>query len=104
MVGVAVETFDYNGTLLLVDSVDVHCIWIPNEDFTQLDYYEYLSDGKLYRSLKYTILERTENENGRRLVVQNGANIFAMLFWNDGDMVAFEMRDQVTLLTGELEY
>lgn len=104
LVGVNVQTYDTTGYLLVIDTADVHCVWTPNEDFSQLVYAEYLEDGKLFRSIKFSILDRSENDEVRRLIVQNGDDVFSMLFWKDGTMVVYEMGDQVTLLTGEVEY
>jgi len=104
LVGVNIETYDTTGLMLFADTADVHCVWRANEDYTNLHYTEYLANGTVFRTINFTILNRNENEDVRRLVVQNDANIFAMLFWKDGSMVAYEMRDEVMLLTGQVEY
>lgn len=104
LVGVQVEFYDTTGTLLSRDTSDVHCIWSFDEHYTKLTYAEYLSNGSLYRKIQYAILEKHENAEVRILIVQHRQDIFSMIFWKDGSMIAYEFGNEMAIFTGEIEY
>lgn len=104
LVGVQVEFYDYSGNLLSKDTSDVHCIWSINEERSQLHYAEYLSDGSVYRKIQFAIVSSYENKEVRNLIVQHQQDVFSMIFWKDGSLIAYEFQDEVALFTGEIEY
>jgi hypothetical protein len=105
LVGIEVVELDSARQFVGKHNADLHCLWTANSDYTQLDYSEYLADGSIYRSLKFEILSRYEEETYRRLEVKNGNDIFAMLFWKIGEkMVVYEFGKSAMVLMGEVEY
>jgi len=105
LVGIEVVELDSARQFVGKHNADLHCLWTANSDYTQLAYSEYLADGSIYRSLKFEILSRYEEEAYRRLEVKNGNDIFAMLFWKTGEkMVVYEFGKSAMVMMGEVEY
>jgi hypothetical protein len=105
MVGVDIVELDSIGNFVQKNRSDLHCLWSINQEYTQLYYSEYFSNGVIRRSLQFEILSRTEEAAVRRLAVKSGSHIFTMLFWKTGDrMVVYEFGKSVVVMTGEVEY
>jgi len=105
LVGVDVVELDSIGNFVQKNRSDLHCLWSINQEYTQLYYSEYFSNGVIRRSLQFEILSRTEEVAVRRLAVKNGSHIFTMLFWKTGDrMVVYEFGKSAVVMTGEVEY
>jgi hypothetical protein len=105
MVGVDIVELDSIGNFVQKNRSDLHCLWSINQEYTQLYYSEYFSNGVIRRSLQFEILSRTEEAAVRRLSVKSGSHIFTMLFWKTGDrMVVYEFGKSAVVMTGEVEY
>jgi hypothetical protein len=101
MVGVDIVELDSIGNFVQKNRSDLHCLWSINQEYTQLYYSEYFSNGVIRRSLQFEILSRTEEAAVRRLAVKSGSHIFTMLFWKTGDrMVVYEFGKSAVVMTG----